>query len=148
MYDADYDAYLNDLHAEAEATGFITKDSGTRTEHADGVVRDTDQGKPRFDLLFPKGVPYESQLMTRVAELYERGGVKYGMRNWEKSATPETLEHHEAALMRHVVRFLTGEDDGEDHAAAVVWNVNAVDLCRRKISLGKIKYTGRTADGS
>lgn len=158
MYDADYDNYLNDrrkaagkieLKTPAMDAGhppdFVTKDSGTRTEHPDGVVRDTDAGKPRFDLMFPKGVPFDAQLMTRVAELYERGGVKYGMRNWEKSATPETLEHHEAALMRHVYRFLTEVEDGEDHAAAVVWNVNAVDLCRRKIGLKKVKEVTEAA---
>ena len=35
--------------------------------------------------------------------------------------------------MRHVIKFLLGVEDGEDHAAAVVWNVNAVDLTRKKI---------------
>lgn len=147
MYDADY---LNRLREEAKnielktpamdaghPPDFVTKDSGAKAHHSDGVVRDTDAGKPRFDLMFPKGVPFDDQLMTRVAELYERGGQIYGMRNWEKSDAPETLEHHEAALMRHVVRFLTGVEDGEDHAAAVVWNVNAVDLCRRNIRLKK-----------
>lgn len=146
MYDADYDAYLNDMHQELESSGYFTKDSGTRAEHPDGVIRDTDEGKPRFDLLFPKGIPFNDQLITRTAELYERGGVKYGMRNWEKSDTPETLEHHEAALMRHVVRFLTGTNDGEDHAAAIVWNVNAVDLCRRKISLKEIREVINTVN--
>jgi hypothetical protein len=137
MYDADYEAYeayLQDMNTELEKSGYFTKDSGKRAEHTDGVVRDTDKGKPRFDLIFPKGVPFDDQLMTRVANLYERGGNIYGMRNWEKSNTPETLEHHEAALMRHVVRFLTGVVDGEDHAAAVVWNINAVDLTRRNIA--------------
>lgn len=112
---------------------YVTKTSGTRAEHPDGVVRDTSEGKPRFDLMFAKGVPFDKQLMTRVADLYRRGGEAYGDRNWENSETEETLAHHEAALMRHVVKFLTGVEDGEDHAAAVVWNVNAVDLTRQKI---------------
>jgi len=151
MYDADYDAYLKELQEETLATllagrEFVTKDSGTRAEHPDGVVRDTDAGKPRFDLMFPKRVPFSEQLMTRVAELYERGAKKYGDRNWEKSETAETLEHHEAALMRHVIRFLTGEEDGEDHAAAVVWNVNAVDLTRRNIALKAIREAAEVAE--
>lgn len=112
---------------------YVTKDSGKKSEYGDGMVRDTTEGKPQFPLLFPKGVPYEDQLITRVAELYMRGGIKYGARNWEKSRTEESLAHHEDALMRHVIKFLIGTEDGEDHAAAVVWNVNAVDLTRRKI---------------
>lgn len=150
MYGNPHDEYLNDLSEEFEElsddereqviakglrnAAYTTKDSGKRAEHSDGVVRDTNDGKPRFDLMFPRGVPYDQQLMTRVAELYARGGVKYGDRNWEKSETEETLAHHEAAFMRHATKFLCGVEDGEDHAAAIVWNVNAVDLTRRKLA--------------
>jgi hypothetical protein len=116
---------------------YETKDSGKRFQSPDGMVRDTSEGKPQFALLFPKGVPYEDQLMTRVADLYHRGGVKYGPRNWEKSSTEEALAKHEDCLMRHVVKFLLGVEDGEDHAAAVIWNVNAVDLTRRKIAMAE-----------
>lgn len=116
-----------------ELLKFSVKDSGEKSKYDDGMQRDTSVGKPQFALLFPKDVPYEDQLMTRVAALYHSGGVKYGPRNWEKSNSEESLAHHEEALMRHVVRFLLGVDDGEDHGAAVVWNVNAVDLTRRKI---------------
>src|ERR1700722_655683 len=112
---------------------WTTKDSGKRFESPDGMVRDTSEGKPQFALLFPKDVPFEDQLMTRVADLYHRGGVRYGPRNWEKSSTEESLAKHEDCLMRHVIKFLLGVEDGEDHAAAVGWNVNAVDLTRRKI---------------
>jgi hypothetical protein len=112
---------------------FEVKDSGAKAKYEDGMQRDTSAGKPQFPLMFPKGVPYEEQLMTRVAMHYHQGGVKYGARNWEKSSTEDSLAHHEDALMRHVVKFLLGVDDGEDHAAAVVWNVNAVDLTRRNI---------------
>jgi len=112
---------------------YITRKSGEKFESPDGMVRDTSANKPQFTLMFPKDVPYEDQLMTRVADLYHRGGVSYGARNWEKSSTEESLAKHEDCLMRHVIKFLLGVEDGEDHAAAVVWNVNAVDLTRRKI---------------
>ena len=112
---------------------YEVKDSGKRFESEDGMVRDTSEGKPQFSLMFPKGIPYEDQLMTRVADLYYKGGVKYGERNWEKSNTEQSLAKHEDCLMRHVVKFLLGMED-EDHAAAVVWNVNAVLLTRYKIA--------------
>ncbi len=120
-----------------EREGYVTRDSGAKAEYADGMHRDDATGKPSFTLMFPKGVPFEDQLITRVADLYARGAVRYGDRNWEKSNTGESLAHHEEALMRHVVKFLLGVDDGEDHAAAVVFNVNAVDLTRRNIRHGQ-----------
>jgi dATP/dGTP diphosphohydrolase len=123
------------VNAETWKREFVTKDSGAKAEYADGMRRDTAEGKPTFSLMFPKDVPYEEQLLTRVAMLYMRGGVRYGARNWEKSSTEESLAHHEEALWRHFVKFVTGVEDGEDHAAAVVWNVNAVLLTRRNIKL-------------
>lgn len=126
---------------------FITRDSGVKAEYADGMRRDSVEGKPTFGLMFPKDVPYEEQLLTRVAMLYMRGGVRYGSRNWEKSSTEESLAHHEEALWRHFVKFVTGVEDGEDHAAAVVWNVNAVLLTRRNIKLAaEAVNSGNTAE--
>jgi hypothetical protein len=141
MYDQDYEDWVQEqvdaeVGKQVREGKYETKDSGKRFEAEDGMVRDTSEGKPQFTLLFPKDVPYEDQLMTRVADLYHRGGVKYGPRNWEKSSTEESLAKHEDCLMRHVIKFLLGVEDGEDHAAAVVWNVNAVDLTRRKIREG------------
>ena len=128
MYDADYAEFRHE-----QQNRYSTLDSGSMAQHADGVVRDTQEGKTKFTLMFPKGVAMEDQLIVRVAELYTRGGEKYGDRNWEKSNSEETLEHHLEALWRHFMKFCFGVQDGEDHAAAIVWNVNAIDLTRRKI---------------
>lgn len=119
---------------------YIIKDSGSKSQYEDGMQRDNTAGNPRFDLMYPKNIPYEEQLLTRVAMQYSVGGEKYGDRNWERSSSEESLAHHEAALMRHVVKFLTGVEDGEDHAAAIVWNVNAVDLTRRNIATSKVGW--------
>jgi hypothetical protein len=117
---------------------FVTRDSGDKAVYADGMQRDTSEGKPKFGLMFPKGVAYEDQLLTRVAGLYARGGEKYGDRNWEKSSTEESLAHHEEAFWRHAVKFFLGVNDGEDHAAAVVWNINAIELTRRNVLKNQI----------
>lgn len=118
---------------EEYITHYITKDSGKMATYEDGMRRDATEGKPKFGLMFPKGIPYEEQLITRLAALYARGAEKYGDRNYEKSSTEESLAHHEEAFWRHAVKFFLGVDDGEDHAAAVVWNINAVELTRRNI---------------
>jgi len=139
MYDADYEEYRRELKAKYEAQfpeGYTTRDSGAKAVHSDGVQRDTQAGKTLYTLMFPKGVPAEQQLIVRIAELYTRGGAKYGNRNWENSRSEDTLEHHTEALWRHFMNFFFDVQDGEDHAAAIVWNINAVELARRNIADG------------
>jgi len=86
------------------------------------MVRDTQEGKARFDLLFAEHVPYKFQFLTRVAELLERGARKYGSRNWERAESEEEMERFKASAMRHLAQWVSGETD-EDHAAAVVANL-------------------------
>ncbi|MDG4825985.1 DUF5664 domain-containing protein [Asanoa sp. WMMD1127] len=112
---------------------FETKDSGVRWSYPTGMVRDTQDGKPRFDLLIPKGIPYDEQMITRFAALLARGAVKYGDRNWEKATTQEELDRFHASAFRHFMQWLAGETD-EDHAAAVTYNVWAAE---------KVKYEMR-----
>lgn len=116
----------------AAGTRWVTKDSGERTEFASGMVRDTDAGKARFDLLLPEGVPYRSQFLTRVADLFTRGAVKYDARNWEQADSPAELERMKASAMRHLMQWAAGDAD-EDHAAAVVFNLLAYETTRWKI---------------
>lgn len=112
---------------------YEVKDSGKKSEYEDGMRRDSTDGKPQPSLMFPRNVDYKDQLLTRVAMQYYQGGLKYGPRNWEKSCSEESLAHHEDALLRHVFKYICDEQDGEDHAAAIVWNVNAVELTRRNL---------------
>lgn len=119
MHGSDYEPPVTPLP-------FQVKDSGVTAEYADGMRRDTTEGKPRFDLLIPTGMPYEETLLYRAAMHYMLGGKKYGDRNWEKSRTAESLGHHTEALWRHFMKFVSRVEDGEDHAAAIFWNLNAV----------------------
>ena len=121
MFDEDYE------------DSYVTRDSGKKQVHSDGVQRDTRDGKTLYTLMFPKGVPLEEQLIHRVAELYTRGAEKYGDRNWENSRAEDTLEHHREALWRHFMKFFMGVQDGEDHAAAIVWNINAIEHTQRNL---------------
>jgi hypothetical protein len=103
-----------------------TKDSGARAAFGNGGVRDTQEGKPRFDLIFPKNVPYEHQLITRLAALMARGAEKYADRNWEQFSDIPARERAIASALRHIVQWANGEED-EDHGAAVVFNIMAAD---------------------
>lgn len=114
------------------ASEFITRDSGERQEYDSGMVRDTQSGKPRFDLLFPQGVPYGAQFLTRVAELLARGAEKYSDRNWEKATGSDELDRFKSSALRHLTQWVTDQTD-EDHAAAVVFNLLAYETTKWKI---------------
>lgn len=116
----------------ARTRGFITKDSGQRAEFDSGMVRDTNEGKSRHDLLYPLGVPYSEQFMTRVADLLARGSVKYEERNWEKASGQEEMDRFKESAHRHFIQWLTGEAD-EDHAAAVVFGLLGYETTKWKL---------------
>lgn len=117
--------------------GFITKDSGKRSEYTSGMVRDTDEGKARFDLLFPEDVPYNKQMLTRFADLMARGAAKYAERNWEKGNSQAEIDRAKSSALRHLIQWMTGEDD-EDHAAAVMFNILQAETTSKKIDTQSI----------
>lgn len=94
---------------------FITKDSGKREEFPTGMVRDTQTGKPRFDLIPTEG-------LRRLADLYARGAEKYSDNNWKKG---QPYSRVYASLFRHLIQWREG-DRSEDHMAAVAWNAFAI----------------------
>lgn len=96
---------------------FETKDSGKRVDYKNGMRRDTNEGKPRYDLI-------PIMPLKRLAELYERGAIKYGDRNWELANSQEELDRFKASAMRHMFQWANGETD-EDHPTATVWNLFA-----------------------
>lgn len=106
---------------------FVTKDSGERIGYSSGMQRDVNTGKPRFDLIIPKDVPYEDLMITRWANLMMRGAEKYGDRNWEQANSLEEYERFVESATRHFVQWLAGETD-EDHAAAVFFNIQAAEI--------------------
>ena len=111
---------------------FQTKDSGQRQKYKSGMVRDLQEGKPDFYLIVAKDMPYKEQLLTRWAELMERGKVKYGSRNWELADSEEELERFKSSAYRHFMQWILGEDD-EDHASAVLYNINACEYLKWKL---------------
>lgn len=114
-------------------TDFETKDSGKRAEYDSGMQRDTQDGKPRFALMWTELQPYEQQMVTRYAALLGRGAKKYEDRNWEKGDSKEELERAKDSLLRHAAQLVAGETD-EDHAAAVWFNTQAIEYFRWRIA--------------
>jgi hypothetical protein len=94
---------------------YTTKSSGKKKQWASGYVREIDTTKPRFDLI-------PTELLTRLAELYARGAVKYGDENYKLAKSPEELHRFKESAWRHFVAWVEGQED-EDHCAATVWNL-------------------------
>lgn len=113
---------------------YETKDSGKRQDYASGMRRDVTDGKPDFYLCLTEQ-PYKDQLLTRWAELMTRGADKYGRRNWQLANSEEELERFKSSAFRHFMQWVSGESD-EDHAAAVLFNINAAEYVKRKLSTG------------
>ena len=110
---------------------FETHDSGERSEFSTGMVRDTDTGKTRYDLLLP--LDCKRPLLVRWAELLTRGSIKYARRNWEKAATREEYTRFKQSAWRHFFQYMLDVDDGEDHAAAIIFNVQGMEYVKERL---------------
>lgn len=102
---------------------------------AGGGMREPQGDRARFELLLPRGVPFEEQLLTRFAQHMARGAQKYEDRNWEQFSDAEALERAKSSALRHMMQWVTSVDDGEDHAAAILFNVMAAEHVTRKLKL-------------
>lgn len=94
---------------------YTLKQSGEKETFPGGAQRDTQKGKPRYDLIPPLA-------LKRVADLYTKGAEHYGDRNWEKGMP---FSRFFGSLLRHAYQFSMGEKD-EDHLAAIVFNALAI----------------------
>lgn len=106
---------------------FNVKDHGVREEMKTGSVRDTQQGKPRYDL-----VP--ATCLTKLALHYGAGSEKYGDRNWEKG---QPITRYMSSAERHFQYFKMGFTD-ENHLMACVWNLFCIDWTLDQIAAGKL----------
>ncbi len=116
---------------------FDVKDHGIREEMKTGSVRDTQKGKPRFDLIPPT-------CLTKLAMHYGAGSDKYGDRNWEKG---QSITRYISSAERHFQYFKMGLTD-ENHLMACVWNLFCIDWTLDKIRIGALpkELDDRTED--
>lgn len=117
---------MSDVTAPS-GTVFALKDSGQREDFATGSRRDTQDGKPRYDLV-------SRHALRREADLMAKGAVKYGDRNWEKG---QPFARTFASLLRHAYAYADG-DRVEDHLAAVRFNAGALIHFEVEIAAGRL----------
>jgi len=90
---------------------------------ASGMCREPEDGK--VDYLLVRDGP----IFKRWAQLLTRAIPVRGRRNWMLANSEDDLERFRRSACRHFEQWLAGDDD-EDHAAAVVFNVNGVEYVR------------------
>ena len=115
---------------------YITKDSWEHKQFSTWMMRDTNEGKPRFDLLILEWIPYEEQPLTLLANLLARGAAKYTERNREKARTIEELNRFKESFLRHAMQAVCWETD-EDHKSAAIFNLFWMVLVEYKLKYGK-----------
>lgn len=98
---------------------FITKDSWVRKERKSWFRRDTDEGKPRYDLI-------PTDCLKRLAELYMRWAVKYWDNNRRLAEEKDAIDRFKASAFRHFMQRMDWERD-EDHWMAIAFNVFAYE---------------------
>ncbi len=109
-----------------DGTQFTTKDSGERQQFASGMQRDVTEGKVKWHLIL--GGP----MLVRWAELMTRGAMKYDDNNWMKADSEVEMDRFKESAMRHFMQWVTGADD-EDHAAAVIFNINGYEYTKERL---------------
>lgn len=106
---------------------FITKDGGDTKKFETGAVRNTPEGKGRYDLL-------PCAAIRRVAGVYERGAKLYSPKNWTKGIP---MSRCMESALRHTFQYLEGYRD-EDHLAQACFNLLAVIEFDEMIKQGRL----------
>lgn len=107
-------------------TQFQIKDSGERKEFAGGMVRDLADGKINWSLVA------DGPMLKRFAIHLTNGAKKYNARNWMLASGQEEYERFRESAFRHFMQWYNGDTD-EDHAMAVVFNINGALYCQEKL---------------
>lgn len=109
---------------------FVVKDRGKRQEFSGGMVRDTQEGKIDWWRV------YIGPLLKRYALHLTKGALKYpdgkpGIPNWTLAKGEEEMHRFRASAARHFTQWMQGDLD-EDHAAALVFNINGYEAIKEK----------------
>ena len=113
---------------------YTVKDSGRRKRFEGGGVRDTDDDKVDYSLVF------DGPMLDRWAEHLTKGARKYEPRNWMRFCDEEAYQHAVRSAVRHMRQWLRGDED-EDHAAAVFFNINVAEYLRPRLRPKAARYT-------
>ena len=94
------------------------------------MTREDKSDKINWDLLYPRNIPLDKQLLYETAKHMSAGAKVHGARNWE-NATLEQLPSFRESYRRHSEAYLNGETD-ENHHTAMMFNLLGMRLIQVK----------------
>ncbi len=103
------------------------KQSNEKQTFETGAQRDTQESKPRLDLISPI-------FLERLGMVLTKGAEYYGERNWEKGMPLSRLLSSAAS---HLNKTSDGLED-EDHPAQAAWNLMAYIHTEHRIKAGSL----------
>lgn len=110
---------------KASPREYVVNDSGDRMEFDSGMVRDTTAGKILWHLVAA------GPMLKRIAVHLTKGAIKYGPNNWLKATGQKEHDRFRESAFRHFMQWYYDDQD-EDHAAAVSFNINGTEYVREK----------------
>jgi hypothetical protein len=106
------------------------KDSGERVTFASGSMRDPSTGKIKWSrITFGPMMRRWAQHLTTAEAKYP--DPKPGLPNFMLIETEEELIRYKESAFRHFMSWFNDETD-EDHASAVFFNINGVEIIKDK----------------
>ena len=125
-------------------SGFVVKDSGQRQSFESGMMRDVATGKLHIWRVFL------GPMLRRWARHVTLGAEKYpdvspGVPNWTLATGTEELQRYRDSAARHFEQWMQGETD-EDHAAAVIFNINGAEYVKERLSTHEHQFGARWDD--
>jgi len=122
------DEYKSGLGSPA---GFVVKDSGVRKIFTSGMVRDTEENKTDYTAIL------DGPMFDRWAAHLTKAKAKYpdiapGTANWTLAAGVEEQIRFKKSAFRHFRQWMRGDVD-EDHAAALMFNINGYEYVTEKL---------------
>ena len=106
---------------------YSLKQSNEKQTFETGAQRDTQESKPRLDLISPI-------FLERLGMVLTKGAEHYGERNWERGMPLSRLL---SSAARHLNQTIDGLED-EDHPAQAAWNLMAYIHTLHRIRAGTL----------
>lgn len=98
------------------------------------MIRESSDGKPRFDLLIFPNLEYQDQPLTRWAQMMADGAEKYPEKNFQDASSVKDYERFKESAFRHFMQWYCDEGD-QDHMASLFFNVACAEYCLENIYL-------------
>ena len=106
-------------------SNFTVKAKYPSKAYKSGMVREPDEDKVDWSLVF------DGPMLARYASQLTKGAKKYAPRNWMKATGDEEMNRFRVSAARHFAQWMNGDVD-EDHAAAVMFNLNGYEYVKQK----------------